>query len=942
MTLNGRTLSIIRRFPHFYAPDDPNSPFHQLLEVFGQTLNQVEADLMQVMRSHFVDTAENVGSEGYTSAQKGDLDRIFTLYLERLGGTSQLRKVNQVLQASDLKQIPEFVQELLHADDTLASYLWKKLPLGTQRILNRYQVSNSRFLSDLRVPISQVLTLLATFPLDEIARTVPLSQHTKQLLQTYKPSKASRTELLKRLPEELRIALVIKLLTAGDAVTLFLRQHFSPTTEQLLAAYDGQNPVPEGLTAAIASDFNQILPDPFLYKAFQDRGLQITLAMQLRELKDLSITDQPLTNSQIAIARAIAPRLSLQAKEQVQDETSNAAQVQRLLVAELKPLLQKISFCQQLQAIAAPAVSDSPVSIRPPWSERSLRWILQATQRAFIELFTPSGLSFFPPLDIQPFVVPYPTGENLERLNRRLLEATFLLELPRSHTPTIAELSEKLVDAFNEKVLKDPNFYRDNQSTFTQFSLSPETQNLITELEESQQTTSEAKITRLNRLLLETVYPAYIEKSYVPYRERLKRLINVLKNGASTQEGIVDIVAANLGINRDRSSSIQPWEQLLFSLSPALESALNRFIASGELQQAFAAQGIMLSFGATVVMKSEQQWIVTDVGKGEVYTIQKQAGGFGVYRQLIRVIEYLPETEVKTFTVHPKPSVEATNQSLLTQPLTFQLTNPNLVPAIPTIEIRVRDVRSPEQKTQELQPLTNLRLVNRTTQEFIQYLGVIKCDEVLLFLADGSVLVNGVMVKNPENALVGKIPAMPLESSEWFVEAFIGYSEATFDQTLFDFSLFEAVRLDPITTEQASSYVLEGRVSYERLTPGSFMVRIPWDIPGYTDRFDETLDHPRHQIHTLIEKVKAAGVESVIAYEKQFSAEDQGTQDQLWVKRSPFQEIHELVDHDLDFRSQQYLYGQGEDQGIEHEMSDRLVTSATFDYTHFDSLNGFA
>jgi hypothetical protein len=251
-------------------------------------------------------------------------------------------------------------------------------------------------------------------------------------------------------------------------------------------------------------------------------------------------------------------------------------------------------------------------------------------------------------------------------------------------------------------------------------------------------------------------------------------------------------------------------------------------------------------------------------------------------------------------------------------------------------------VRSPEQQTQELQPLTNLRLVNRTTQESVQYLGVIKCDEVLLFLADGSVLVNGVMVKNPENAIVGKIPAMPLEGSEWFIEAFIGYSEAILDQTLFDFSLFEAVRLDPITTEQSSSYVLEGRVRYERLTPGSFMVRIPWDIPGYTDRFDETLDHPRHQIHTLIEKVKAAGVESVIAYERKFDTEDQGTQDQLWVKRSPFQEVHELIDRDLDFRSQQYLYDQGEEQGTEHEMSDRLITSATFDYTQFDSLNRFA
>ena len=42
-----------------------------------------------------------------------------------------------------------------------------------------------------------------------------------------------------------------------------------------------------------------------------------------------------------------------------------------------------------------------------------------------------------------------------------------------------------------------------------------------------------------------------MEKSYAPYRERLFGLIQVLRRGASTRQGILDIVAANLGIVGD-------------------------------------------------------------------------------------------------------------------------------------------------------------------------------------------------------------------------------------------------------------------------------------------------------------------------------------------------------------------------------------------------------
>ena len=47
------------------------------------------------MRAHWVDKANNEGSQGFNSTQKGDLDKIFTLYLESLGGTSQLNQTHR-------------------------------------------------------------------------------------------------------------------------------------------------------------------------------------------------------------------------------------------------------------------------------------------------------------------------------------------------------------------------------------------------------------------------------------------------------------------------------------------------------------------------------------------------------------------------------------------------------------------------------------------------------------------------------------------------------------------------------------------------------------------------------------------------------------------------------------------------------------------------------
>jgi hypothetical protein len=252
----------------------------------------------------------------------------------------------------------------------------------------------------------------------------------------------------------------------------------------------------------------------------------------------------------------------------------------------------------------------------------------------------------------------------------------------------------------------------------------------------------------------------------------------------------------------------------------------------------------------------------------------------------------------------------------------------------PVIEVRIRDARDNHQP--RLSPLIGLTLTNTTTKRSIQYLGSLNCDDVILFLPDGMVLINGVTVADPQSVIQGGVPELPIGDSLWTITARTGFARATLETTLFDFCRFDDSQEQELDKARSSSYLLDVKVMFDILIPGSFMVKIPWDIPDYTNQFNETVDHPRHQISSLLEKVKAAGVQSVVTYEKQFE-ENQEMMEILTVRRSPFPEVHDITDRDLVIRSQQKPYG----LGLAHEMTDTLVTSALFDYTYFDSLNTF-
>jgi hypothetical protein len=607
-----------------------------------------------------------------------------------------------------------------------------------------------------------------------------------------------------------------------------------------------------------------------------------------------------------------------------------------------------------------------------------------------------------------------------------LLEAVYPQLILPSGIPSAEQAQATLSQALNQEILSDPRLYHQNQNWFLNLTLASETEPLIAALNQEPGLAPE-DLTRLNRLLLEAAFPTQLERRDAPYRDRLLRLITVLKTGASTKEGIVDIVAANLGISITTPNEVRPWEAFLFDLPLESEASLSSLTASPGLRQAFAERGTLLSYSATLAMDQPQRrWIITDINTAQVYVVRRRTNRFSVHRQLIRVIEFLPEPEFYTHTVHPYPKPLPPGNLSFPEPLEFSIFNPNPLPTVPAIQVKLRD-RRPEQErisnlivslplsfqttlnrlvipsnlrqtleqadislspeaTVEivlanqqwnihdldnrqtysviregealqvhrrgvLSPLTNVRLVHENGQ-FVQYTSTLSCDDVLLFLPDGTILVNGRVwrtfttegtvlineqtVDNPPPELVSRIPPLSLKQTRWRIEASIGYARATFEQTLFDSSKFEQSSLDPINPDLAGSYVFDVNFSFYRLTPGSFLVKIPWDIPGYTDQFDATHDHPRHQINALIGRVRGAGMRSVIAYEKTFQ-EYHEMEIGLVLERSPFTEIQDMEEYNFDIQSQQKPYA----KGIEHEMTDKLITSAVFDYSRFDSMNRF-
>lgn len=302
-------------------------------------------------------------------------------------------------------------------------------------------------------------------------------------------------------------------------------------------------------------------------------------------------------------------------------------------------------------------------------------------------------------------------------------------------------------------------------------------------------------------------------------------------------------------------------------------------------------------------------------------------------RKQIQVEEYLPELISDSCRIHPF-SPDPPNQLALRQ--IFTIVNPNVLPTVPGFKLEVQDVRQPTVQTPlpPLQPLINPRFVNLDTQEVFELELMLKVNDVLRVQPNGTLFLNGV-----EMSAQSPPPPLPLGISRWCIAAKVGEAEGRFDHTLFDLSRYNEVKSEasPLNSQQAVNYEIALTIELTKITPGAFRVRIPWNIPGFTDKFSERRDHPRSQIPAILNKVKAAGVMAVIDYEQTWT-EVHTMHDQLIVVRSPFAEVHAVEEASFNIGSLQIPYA----NGIKHEHSDHLLLSGVFDYTQFDSGNRFA
>jgi hypothetical protein len=459
-------------------------------------------------------------------------------------------------------------------------------------------------------------------------------------------------------------------------------------------------------------------------------------------------------------------------------------------------------------------------------------------------------------------VVPTPAGDDLVRLNRQLLEAasadarypwTFAPRripaptAPASAAETRPGLRDVLVDDFN-RLLADPALARPE-------NMAPETAEALPALRRRYAGRPEW----LNHLLLEQAFPRAVEPGHAPYRDRLLQLIQVLRRGASTRRGIVDVVAANLGLVGDDPEARRARELIE--------------VREYDPRQVTFFSGAVPFWGEVTIVSTNQ----------------------------------LPTEAEFRLTMRAAPYAELTN---------VRLTN-------------VPDVRRAE----------------GAGDASVQWPGRMRAGD-RLSLKGSTVLLNGVA---PAEALARPVPPLPPGPSRWRFDADVvlagtpapgAWPVGRFDEDSGASAIFDRAVLAP----QEPAVELE--VLSQEYHPGTFTVIIPWNIPGFTDRYDAT-DHPRTQILGLVQRVKAAGVEGRVSYREAFT-EDHAVDVALGMRVGSPDDAESgrfqpgtLLLHDqelVDAFSASSRQSGHEDQDTE----DALVLSGVLDATRFDSLNTFA
>jgi hypothetical protein len=191
-------------------------------------------------------------------------------------------------------------------------------------------------------------------------------------------------------------------------------------------------------------------------------------------------------------------------------------------------------------------------------------------------------------------------------------------------------------------------------------------------------------------------------------------------------------------------------------------------------------------------------------------------------RQQIQIREFLPEilTEVHS------------NTELLQRIAVF---NPNPDALFADVTVKILSIEF---------PLIRPKLVHAGTGGYWQYNGLIVGNEELIFSRNGSLFHKG---ESGTTVTGGNGLLLHPGLSEFYLDAGIGTALGKFDETLFDYSLFEETKAFPLGIFDQGHFddavfvptipVANITVRLEKLLPASFSVMVPWDSAGYTAKY---------------------------------------------------------------------------------------------------------
>jgi hypothetical protein len=472
-------------------------------------------------------------------------------------------------------------------------------------------------------------------------------------------------------------------------------------------------------------------------------------------------------------------------------------------------------------------------------------------------------------------------------------------------------------------------------------------------------------------------------------------MISVIEHGASTVEGIRTIVAANLGITGDDPRALQAragirvvefWPQPidLVPIMPDIDPAIpiDGGLLLGEVFELCNPNLVDSHDGGDQEMHIHIHPSLS-APISNLRLVQRANGIFWHYKGTLQPSDLLTlfrrrddEAVLTDFVDTLQRAADPVSRALTTQfrPVTLRLLHaydpvgPPGTARTALVEALIADLNAiitgaPLYQADHVASVSLSPDIQEMLREMLRQLRLLQRAQI--------VWLNGRQVDPSQ--WEGTIPTVPPGRSRWRFDQ--AATDRDLDPQRSRFSSVERplARFAAAATPAAGGLFAVGeiaiaalRVRIPRLTPGTFTVRIPWDIPGYTDRYAEFDDHPRHRMRYVVDKVKAAGVRAAMVYEKTFEAETHEVVEHALRARATWTHAiaHDLDEHlrpltatwkmaeaheqsdpgfaRLAWHSTEALLAddslgwQVDTDRIEHEMTDTLAISGVFSHTRFD------